>query len=123
MSGIIFLIVLGIHLSFGFFALSHFISGIMAAGSARRTLCFGVFTAVVFCISLSAWYYFFGLFYRANRMDGFALLASVGMGIPFFTFAAAFFIGPLAFKGRSEFFYKSLKAGIGLALPASTLFF
>ena len=121
MSGLIFLFVLAAHIAFGMNGFYHFHIGVVTAQTWRQTIHFGGFTAIAFTVTAAMYLYFMKISISSNELADFSFLAKVGFGLPVLILATAFFVIPFVFR-QSENGYRIAKAGIGLAIPATTIF-
>jgi len=119
--GLVVFFVLGIvvvvHGSFGLKGAGHLIDGFDLAKKRQDVLFVSLVAAISFSMTMAAWGWGTTLFSREN------LGLTVGFGYLFLVEVAMYFYAPYFFIGFGELVNHGIKAGIGIAIPAGTLYY
>lgn len=123
MSGLMFLFVLFVHAIFAVNGVRQLLDEIQDDSTLIHISQVGIATILSFNISMVCWFLLVEHLYSGTRIYVFSLFGSVGYGVPFISFVAAYYLIPSILQKVSSLAYRTSKAGIGLALFASSIFF
>lgn len=121
MIGLIALTFVSIHFAFGLLGLKHFSKGINLHQKWDETLQYGFYVALTLIITSSLYVFLFVLIFSGKSFGDFGLISAVLFLPGLLIFALAYLLVP-NFFGNTESKHLILKAGIGLACPACSLF-
>jgi hypothetical protein len=123
MSGLLFLLVLCVHATFALNGFRQLLAEIQVDSTVKHICQIGIATILIFNASLVCWFFLVKSLHSSTQIYDSDLFVSVGLGVPFLSFVTAYYLIPKGLQKISDFAYRTSKAGIGLALFASSVFF